>query len=481
MAGEGTQASGRRAFGLHALVEARRAEQSELFAKHVNPKFARVLKTIGFDRTYVRGEGAYLWDDRGRRYLDMLSGFGMFNMGRNHPVVKAAIRDYLELDDPWKISLGTTLLPGLLAEKLLSYTPHLRKVYFASTGTECVEAALKFTRCATGREQVIYCEHAFHGLTYGSLSLNGCESFREGFVSFLPGPVAVPFGDLEALERQLAAKPTAAFLVEPIQGKGVYPATPEFLLGAQELCRRYGAKLVLDEVQTGLGRTGEMFAYMHVAGLEPDLILVAKSLSGGFVPAGAVLMREEIFDRVFSRADRCMVHSSTFGQGGLAMACGLAALHVLKTEGLADNAADKGGKLLEGLKEMVPEFELLHSARGRGLMIGIEFGTPRSLGLRAAWAAIHKVNGGLFAQAILMPLLDRHHILSQVAGHDVDIIKLIPPLTLTDEDVAWFLDGFRQVMEEAHRFPGPLWTAARDLIRFAVDNHAAAAARRVAL
>lgn len=457
-----------REFDLQALVTEHRAEQSELFAGHLNPRFVKVLRTIGFDRTYVRGEGSYLWDDQGHRYLDMLCGFGMFNIGRNHPVVKAAVRDYLELNDPWKIPLGTTLLPGLLAEKLLTYAPHLDKVTFTNSGTECVEVALKFARAATGRERVIYCDRAFHGLTYGSLSMNGCQSFREGFVSFLPGPVPVPFGNLAALEGMLEEEPTAAFVVEPVQGKGVYVATDEYLLGAQELCRHYGAKLVLDEVQTGFGRTGEMFAYQHVPSLEPDLLLVAKALSGGLVPVGAVLMREEIYDRVFSSPERCLVHSSTFGQGGLAMACGLATLHVLETEGIIGNAADKGQKLLEGLQAMVPEFELLHAVRGRGLMIGIEFGRPQSLGLRTAWAMIHKVDRGLFPQTIIMPLLDRHHILTQVAGHDVDIIKLLPSLTLTDDDITWFLGSFREVLEEAHRFPGPIWTTARDLVRFAV-------------
>lgn len=457
-------------FDLHRLVAERRGEESDLLHRYLNPRLAKVFRTIGFDRTYVRGQGSYLWDEAGNKYLDFLSGYGMFNVGRNHPVVKQAIRDYLALDDPWKIQMGATLLPGLLAEKLLRCVPHLDKVHFTNSGTECVEAALKFARGATGRERVIYCERAFHGLTYGSLSLNGCESFREGFVSFLPGPVPIPFGDLEALERALTAEPAAAFVVEPVQGKGVYPATPEFLLGAQELCRRHGAKLVLDEVQTGMGRTGKLFAYQHVEGLEPDILLVSKALSGGFVPIGAVLMRNEIYDRVFSSLDRCVVHSSTFGQGGLAMACGLATFHVLETESLVENAADQGRKLLEGLETLVSEFDLLKEVRGHGLMIGIEFGEPRSLVLRSGWSMIHAVDAGLFPQAVIMPLLDEHRILTQVAGHQVDIVKLLPPLTVADGDLHWFLDAFRQVLKRCHRFPGPAWTTARDLVRFAVSS-----------
>lgn len=457
-------------FDLKKLVADRRGDMIELFGAHVNPKLVQVLKTIGFDRQYVRGEGSYLWDEAGNRYLDFLSGYGMFNIGRNHPVIKQTIRDYLEMDDPWKIQMGATLLPGLLAEKLLSHAPHLAKVQYSNSGAECNEAALKFARCATGREKVLFCERAFHGLTYGALSLNGCHSFRDGFVSFLPGPVSVPFGDLAALERELSTSKVAAFVVEPVQGKGVYPASPEYLLGAQELCRRHGAKLILDEVQTGLGRTGKMFAYQHIAGLEPDLLLVSKSLSGGMVPVGAVLMREEIYRKVFSSLDRCVVHSSTFCQGGLAMACGLAALDILEKERLIENAARQGEALMEGLRAMIPRFELLKEVRGKGLIIGIELGEPKSLGMRSAWKLIHAADGGLFPQALIMPLLDKHRILTQVAGHNMDVIKILPPLTITDEDVKQFLAAFEAVLAECHKFPGPAWSTATHLVKFAVSG-----------
>lgn len=464
----GARAEDAPGFDLRALIEAGRAEQSERHAALINPKFVRALRTIGYDRTYLRGSGGYLWDESGRRYLDLLSGYGMFNVGRNHPTLKETVRTYLELDEPWKIQMGTTVLPGLLAERLLAHVPHLDRVHFTNSGAESVETALKLARGSTGRERVIYCDRGFHGLSYGALSVNGCPTFREGFVSFLPGPVSVPLGDLDALRREMEAEPTAAFILEPVQGKGVHVAGEEYLLGAQELCRTHGAQLVVDEVQTGLGRTGRMFAYQHVPGLEPDMVLVAKSLSGGLVPAGAVLVRREIFDAVFSSLDRSVVHSSTFGQGGLAMACGLATLHVLEAEGLIENAATRGRELLEAFAGMADEFELLDQVRGRGLMIGVELGPPRSLALKAAWSAIHRAEPGLFPQAILMPLLERHAILAQVAGHGVDVIKLLPPLALTDDDVAWILDAFREVLERAHRFPGPVWTTARNLVRFAI-------------
>ncbi|MBA3965751.1 MAG: aspartate aminotransferase family protein [Nitrospirales bacterium] len=459
-----------KSFDLRSLVESRRDETMDLLREHINPKLAKVFRMIGFDRVYPRGKGAYLWDREDRKHLDCLTGYGIFNIGRNHPVLKQAVRDYLDMDDAWKIQMAPMTLPGLLAEKLLSKVPHLQKVQFTNSGTECVEVALKFARCETGRERVLYCERAFHGLTYGSLSLNGCSSFREGFLSLLPGAASVPFGDLDALEEALAIAPTAALFVEAIQGKGVYVANKEYLLGAQELCRRHGTRLVVDEVQTGMGRTGKLFAFQHVEGFEPDMVLVAKSLSGGYVPVGAVLIRDETYEAVFSTLDRCVVHSSTFGQGGLAMACGLATFHVLETEGMMENAADKGRKLLEALRELVPQFELLKEIRGEGMMIGIEFGEPKSFTLKTGWSLIHKADPSLFPQSIIMPLLHDHRVLTQVAGHHVDIIKLLPTLTWTDEDVRWFLDAFTDVLKRCHRFPGPLWTTAKDLVKMAATS-----------
>jgi len=457
-------------FSLKRLLNDRREEQSQLFDQHVNPQFGNVLQTIGFDRTYVRGEGSYLWDDQGEKYLDFISGFGMFNMGRNHPVIRQTVEEYTELDDPWKVSMGLTPWPGLLGEALLERVPHLDKVYFANSGTECVEAALKFARGATGRKGIAYCKGGFHGLTYGSLSVNSSDYYRDGFGDFLPGPIQVPLNDLQALERAFEQHSLAGVLVEPVQGKGVYPAEPEFLLGAQELCRRNDALLIIDEVQTGMGRTGELFSYQHVSGLEPDLVLVAKSLSGGMVPVGAVLMRDAVYENVYTSMDRSVVHGSTFGQGGLPMACGLASLHVLESEGMIENAAEQGTVLREELQAMVPKYDLLREVRGQGLMIGIELGKPEALNLKTSWSLIHAADGGLFPQSVTMPLLDQHNILTQVAGHGKDVIKLLPPLTIDEGDVEWFLGAFEDTIDDLHRFLGPLRVTARHLSKSALKG-----------
>ncbi len=271
------------------LVAARGGESVELWGKTINPQFARVLKTIGFDRTWARGEGAYLWDDKGNRYLDMLGGFGMFNVGRSNPRVRAALVEALELDLPGSVQLGASPLPPLLAEELLRRTPdRLGRVLFTSTGTEAIEAALKLGRAATGRERVVSLDHGFHGLTLGSLSVNGNPEFTSRFGPLLPGVTRVRLGDLEALEVELRGEDVALFLVEPVQGKGVHLPPDGYLAAAQELCRRYGTLFCVDEVQTGFGRTGKLFAFEHW-GLEPDL-----------VPGGEVALRADT-----CRSGRC--------------------------------------------------------------------------------------------------------------------------------------------------------------------------------
>ena len=229
----------------------------------------RVLRTIGFDVSFRAGHGQYLFDRKGDRYLDLLSGWGVFAVGRNHPVLRDALKSVLAGDLSNLVQMDVSVLAGLLAERLLPFVPYLDKVFFANSGTEAVEAAIKFVRCATGRPGIVYCDHAFHGLSYGSLSLNGDATFRDGFGPLLPGCTEVPFNDLAALEQALAGREVAAFIVEPIQGKGVEMADDLYLRGAQALCRKYGTLFVADEIQTGLGRTGKFFAVEHY-GVEPE-------------------------------------------------------------------------------------------------------------------------------------------------------------------------------------------------------------------
>jgi ornithine--oxo-acid transaminase len=453
-------------FDILRELHERRGEQFALHESLLNPQLVRVLRTIGFDRQYVRAEGQYLFDDQGRRYLDLLSGFGVFALGRNHPTVKRALSDLLQADLPNLVQMDVSLLAGLLAERLLSELPEQQRVFFCNSGTEAVEAAIKLARAATGRPKLLFCEHAFHGLTLGALSLNGDEVFRAGFGPLLADAVRIPFNDLGALERALHAGDIAAFIVEPIQGKGVNlpDAAPGegYLREAARLCRRAGTLFVTDEIQTGVGRTGRFLAGQHF-GLDPDLVLLAKALSGGFVPVGAVLGKRWVFDKTFSRMDRAVVHGSTFGKNNLAMAAGLATLSVLEHERLIENAASRGARLLERLRALLPKYELLKDVRGQGLMLALEFGPPKSLGLRAAWAMLEKASKGLFCQMVTIPLLTRHRVLSQVAGHDLYVIKLLPPLCISAADEDWIVAAFDEVIADCHKVPSSVWDLATTL------------------
>ncbi|MFJ6407745.1 aspartate aminotransferase family protein [Streptomyces hydrogenans] len=454
-------------FDLRALLAERGGEGYGLHARYLNPQLPRMLHTIGFDRVYERAEGAHFWDAEGNDHLDMLAGFGVMGLGRHHPVVRKALHDVLDADLPDLTRFDCPPLPGLLAERLLAHSPHLDRVFFGNSGTEAVETALKFARHATGRPRVVHCDHAFHGLTTGALSVNGEKGFRDGFGPLLPDtPIAL--GDLDALERELRKGDVAAFVVEPIQGKGVHEAPPGFLAAAQELLHRHGALLIADEVQTGLGRTGDFYAYQHEEGVEPDLVCVAKALSGGYVPVGATLGKDWIFKKVYSSMDRVLVHSASFGGNAQAMAAGLAVLSVMESEGTVAHVRRVGGLLKSRLEELVPRYELLHAVRGRGLMIGIEFGRPGSLALRGRWAMLQAARKGLFAQMVVVPLLQRHRILTQVSGDHLEVIKLIPPLVIDEADVDRFVTAFTAVMEDAHSGGGLLWDFGKTLVKQAV-------------
>ncbi len=455
-------------FDLPALLAAHRDDGYELYGRYLNPQQPRVLHAIGFDKVYERAEGAYLYDADGHAYADFLAGFGVFAAGRNHPVIRRALHDALdaELADWTQFDCGP--LPGLLAERLLAQAPGLDRVFFCNSGSEAVESALKFARYATGRRRIIYCDHAFHGLTTGSLSVNGSPEFRRGFDPLLPD-TNIPLGDLDALAAELRRGDVAALIIEPIQGKGVHMPPDGFLTAAADLLHKHGALLICDEVQSGFGRSGKFFAYQH-EDVVPDIVTVAKALSGGFIPVGAMLAKDWIFEKVYSSMDRVMVHSTTFKGGVMAMTAGLAALAVLDDEGLTENAARTGEALKTSLTAMMEKYDVLADVRGRGLMIGLEFGRPSSLRARARWSALRTARVGLFAQMIVVALFQRHRILTQVSGDHMEVIKLIPPLMIGEAEVKLFTEALGEVLEDASKGSGLIWEFGRTLVKQAVRN-----------
>ena len=446
-----------------SLITRRLSETYELHRRYVNPQFVRVLEVIGYNRNYCTAQGARLIDEKGIEVLDFLAGFGVFNIGRNHPVVARVLRDMLNCTGPNLVQMDLGVISGLLAEALARIAPgDLDAVFFTNSGAEGVEGALKFARQATGRHKFVYCERAFHGLTLGALSVNGNEEFRSRNEPLLPGCTPVPFNDLNALEAALSGRDVAAFIVEPIQGKGVFVPDDAYFPEVRRLCDEYGAIFIADEVQTGFGRTGRMFAVNHWD-VVPDLLVVSKALSGGYIPLGAIITRRDIHSKVFDSMDRCFAHSNTFGQNDLAMAAGLATLHVLEHEKLVERSARMGDYLLSGLTELAERYEFFHQIRGKGLMIGMQFGAPESIALKTGWKLLHKMNEELFCQMITIPLLEKHHILTQVAGHGLDTVKILPPLVIEAADADRFVSAMDSVLKDIHKFPGSAWTTVTKL------------------
>jgi ornithine--oxo-acid transaminase len=459
------------------LLARRTGEEMELNDRYLNPQMGRILRTLGFDRTWVRGEGAHLIDASGARYLDLYSGYGVFALGRNHPEVIAAVQEVLEARTANLPQLGVTLLSGVLAEQLLARAPDsVAAMVPANTGTEAVEAAIKISRAATGRPRILHAEHAFHGLTLGSLSLNGNAEFRAGFGPLLPGCDAVAFGDLDALERELARGDVAALVLEPVQGKGVNLPPEGFLSAAQRLCRDAGTLLVCDEVQTGLGRTGRFLASEHW-NLQPDLICLAKALSGGLVPIGAVLVSRGAFDAVFDGMERAVRHGSTFGGNDLAAAAALATLRVLERDGLIAHAERMGALLLELTRPLVDRHEVVREVRGLGLMWAIELGPPAGAPRRSLFNAVERAQPGLFAQLLTVPLFHKHQILCQVAGHRMNVVKALPALVVQEADIREFAGALGEVVAEAERVPSAMARFGLRMARGAARTRRHAAAR----
>jgi ornithine--oxo-acid transaminase len=448
--------------GVVAEAMSRADEALELAARHLDSSLVDVLRILGFDKKYTSAQGSYLYDAGGRAYLDFHTGEGFASLGHNHPDVSDVLRATLAANLVDGVQLHYSAFAGMLAEELSQRLPRgLDAVFFASSGAEAVDSAMKFARAATRRPRLISCDNSFHGLTLGPLSLVGDEFFKEGFGPLLPGCELVPFGDLSRLEAELCANDVAAFIVEPIQGRMVTLPPADYLQAAQALCRRYGTLFVIDEIQTGLGRTGKWFALEHW-GLEPDFVLVGKALSGGYMPVAAMVTSREIYQKAVGTLERSYVHQSTFGRNRLSMAAGLATLRIIERDRLVEHAARVSTVLFDGLAELQERYEMVKEVRGSGLMIGIELCAPRSRVARLNWRLIHLASEGLFPQLIVIPLHRDHGVITMAAGKN-DVIKLLPPLTLSEPEARSFLGALDAVLADCHGAASKNWAVVRDI------------------
>jgi ornithine--oxo-acid transaminase len=419
---------------------------------------------------YERCLGAELYTGDGRRILDFLSGYCVHNTGHNHPTIVAALKNELDRCGPAMLQSHVPELAAALAARLcLRAEGKAAKVFFCSSGSEGVEAAIKFSRAHTGRTGLLFARGAFHGLTCGALSLMDVDGlWRDGFGPLLPETESVPFGSVEALERALATRRFAAFIVEPIQGEaGIQVPGRDYLHSAQKLCRRYGTLLVADEVQTGLYRTGKFLASHHFD-IEPDIVILAKALSGGLVPVGAVLLSDAVYQSVYDSLQRAIVHTSTFSENGLAMRAGLATLDVLENEELGQRAAALGEILRSRLNSVLGSYEMVQGVKGMGLMCGIEFRAPSRLHLRLSFEAFRRIHPGMFGQVLVMRLFRDHGILTQMCGNNFMVLKAAPPLVVTEAQIDRFVQAVKTVVELLHS-SGTFWSEALGLARRVVQ------------
>lgn len=429
-----------------------------LYAGFVNPHWVRLIKSLSLDRHFVRAQGAELTTDDGAVFLDMLGGYGVYNLGHNHPAVVAQLVDEIQSLRPSMLQSHIPRLAGQLAQRLCALAGgRIGKVCFANSGSEGVETAIKFARTFTRRDRILAAEGGFHGLTLGALSLMSNEWWRKGFGTLLPGIGMVPFGDLEALERELKSQQFAAFVVEPIQGESGVRLPPEgYLEGASKLCERHGTLFVLDEVQTGLYRTGRFLAAQHY-GVEPDMVVLAKALSGGFIPVSAVLMRSDVCKSVYSSVERSFVHASTFGENSLAMRAGLATLDVLEQEHLGERGLLLGEQLRTRLHAAIGSSEMLKEIRGLGMFNTIEFGMPKSMTLKLLMKGFAGLHKGLFGQMCVRSLFLDSQILTQMAGHNYHALKVLLPLVATDAQIERAVAGIARLVDTMQHEKAQFW------------------------
>ena len=415
------------------------SEVRELHKTYLNSGLLQLMGLLHFDRVFVRAEGCLVWDEHGDEYLDCLGGYGALNLGHNPKVVWEAIHRVSQSPNILQASLGR--FPAILAHNLAQVTPgKLQRTFFSNSGAEAVECALKMARAATGRKTIISLEGSFHGKTFGALSATGQPKYQEPFKPMVPGFETVPFDDIDALADRLHQGDVAAFIIEPVLGEGgILLHSPGYLSHVVELCRKNGVLLILDEIQTGLGRTGKLFAAEHEQ-IEPDIMCLAKSLGGGYIPIGATITTDSAWQKAFGGMFNCLRHTSTFGGNALASAAGIAALKAIIELKLSQNAEAIGSYFLSEFHELARHYDFIREVRGQGLLIGIEFNVPRGWVGRQAYEFVGSMISGA--------LLNEHRIIAAYTLNNPATVRIEPPLVITENEAERCVEAVKQVLRK---------------------------------
>ena len=428
---------------LEEALSASPKEKKDDYKNYINPNLACMLSLIGFDKSFIRAEGTKVWDSEGNSYLDFLGGYGALNLGHNPPKIYEAIAKVQYMPNILQASMNG--ITAALGKSLAMITPgDLQYTFFSNSGAESIECAIKMARAATGKSKIIYCENSFHGKTMGALSVTGREKYRSLFKPLLYDVEAVPFNDGKKLEESLMSGNAAAFIVEPIQGEGGIIVPQEgYLRLVRDLCNRYDTLLIADEVQTGFGRTGKMFACQHEE-VVPDIMCMAKSLGGGVMPIGATITNKEVWKKAFGTMERCMLHTSTFGGNTLAAASGIAAIEEIFKLNLVAEAEEKGEYMLSRLKELQRQYPIIKEIRGKGLLIGLEFDDNNR--------PLKMISNEYFGALIAGELLNKHRIITAYTLNNPNVIRMEPPLIVSKEEINTVLTSLENVLSEHKSF-----------------------------
>ncbi|MGF7398195.1 aspartate aminotransferase family protein [Thermoanaerobacterium thermosaccharolyticum] len=441
-----------------------RNQVRENYKEYVNSNFVSMLSMLQFDKLFVKAKGVSVWDSDGNEYLDFLGGYGALNLGHNPDEIYEAIEKVKDL--PNILQAAVNDFPGALAYDLALVTPgDLKRSFFCNSGAEAVEGALKLAKIASGKHKIVYCKNSFHGKSAGALSVTGREKYQKYFKPLVPDTVQVEYGDADALEDALKGKDVAAFIVEPIQGEGgVIVPHDGYLKEVRELTTKYDAYLIFDEVQTGFGRTGKMFACEH-ENVVPDIMCLAKSLGGGVMPIGAYIAKDDVWKKGYGTMDRCLLHTSTFGGNTLACASGITAIKLILDKNLPEAAKEKGEYFLSRLKELKEKHKLIKDVRGKGLMIGVEFNQPEG-GIidKLSGGAVSRLSNEYLGSLVAGELQNKHHIITAYTLNNPNVIRFEPPLIVTKEQLDRVVEALDEIMTRSGSLLGMTLSSAKTVI-----------------
>lgn len=425
-----------------------RGEIYKIYKEYANYSLANLLSLLDINRNYVRAQGTKVWDEKGEEYIDLLAGYGSLNLGHNPFEIIEALHKVERL--PNLLQSTTPVMTAVAAKNIALITPgKLKSVSFSNSGAEAVEGALKLAKIASGKDKVIFCEHSFHGKTMGALGVMGEEKYKKPFGSIMSNTYGVPFGDLEALEESLKNRDVAAFILEPIQGEGGIVLPPEgYLENVRKICDQYATLLIFDEIQTGLGRTGKMFACEHYS-VTPDIMCLAKSLSGGIMPIGAVITTEELWKKAYGGVENCMLHTSTFGGNTWATAAATATIETLLSTDIIEKTEEKGNYILEKLKKVMDKYSMIKGIRGKGLLIGIEFEEQqRGITNKLTGGKLNDLSQNYIGSMIVGELLNKHNIIAAYTLNNPNVVRFEPPLTISYEEIDYAISALEKVCKD---------------------------------